>query len=239
MNLPGRLRLTTLGDVLGALCRGGATGVLELTEIQGAGIGRVHRVHLAGGFVVHVDSAVSAARLGDILRRCGTVGDMVLLRLAERLVLSPGRLAGELLVELGAVTPAEVTAALGLQRRERLERLFSLEDARLAFRVARPKAQVDPKAPLSSAEFLGGRARTRSRNGEFSSAGSRKDPVRVRALETLGLSETADRASIQRAFRQLASRLHPDRFPTVAATDRADLIRKFAEITAAYHALVA
>src|SRR5260221_423910 len=35
MHLPGRLRTTTLGDLLGALHRAGATGTLELAELRG------------------------------------------------------------------------------------------------------------------------------------------------------------------------------------------------------------
>src|ERR1019366_6127251 len=45
MDLPGRLRSTTLGDLLGALHRAGSTGTVELTEDQG----RLPRVSLAQG----------------------------------------------------------------------------------------------------------------------------------------------------------------------------------------------
>jgi DnaJ-class molecular chaperone len=44
---------------------------------------------------------------------------------------------------------------------------------------------------------------------------------------------------VQRAFRKLAASLHPDRFPTANAAERADIMKRFSEITAAYHALVA
>jgi len=44
---------------------------------------------------------------------------------------------------------------------------------------------------------------------------------------------------VQRAFRQLATRFHPDRHPGASVEVRSALMRRFAEITAAYHALVA
>ena len=181
MNLPGHLRLTTLGDVLGAVYREGATGVVELVE-GGANAGTLHRIFIVAGLVGDVESPY------------------------------------------------------GGKRHERLERLFALRDARIAFRVrARPGATPPPLEPR---EFLLGRRR--ARDGEGARSGTtRRDPVRTRALATLGLTEMADRASVQNAFRELARRMHPDRFPTANAAERVELIRRFAEVTAAYHALVA
>lgn len=49
MLLPGRLELSTLGDVLGQLLRAGVTGVLSLTETRGAKAGTSHHVHLVRG----------------------------------------------------------------------------------------------------------------------------------------------------------------------------------------------
>ena len=237
MNLPGRLRLTTLGDVLGTLYRDGVTGVLELTEPHGAHAGAAHRVHVAGGLVTHVETHAVTARLGEILRRLGLVNDAALGRLASRLTLLPHLRSGELLVLDQAVADRDVSFALQLQRRERLERLFLLDDARLAFRVARGHT-FDAPTPLHAGQYLPGRPRSRDRaESPPDVAVRRRDPVRARALSTLGLPDTADRASVQRAFRQLAATMHPDRFPTASPPERAELMRKFAEITAAYHAL--
>jgi hypothetical protein len=238
MNLPGRLRLTTLGDVLGAVCRDGATGVLELTEAHGPFAGAIHRVHVAAGLVAHVETHIATARLGEVLRRLGLASDAALARLAAKILLLPHERAGEILVLDGAVTERDVAQALRLQRCERLERLFLLDDARLAFRVAR--AATRGAMPLHAGEFLHGRPRMRDRTGSSAQAAPRRrDPVRARALSTLGLSEAADPTSVQRAFRQLAVTMHPDRFPTASPAERAELMRRFAEITAAYHALVA
>ncbi len=233
MNLPGRLRLTTLGDVLGAVYREGATGVLELTPNTGT----VHRVHFEHGLVAQVESPSRLGRLGDVLRARGKVDGRALIRLEQLLVSEPARRAGDLLVAMGVVDRGDVMTALGAQRRERLERLFSLDDARLAFRVARGHPNA-PAAPLEPHEFLLGRPRSRDR-GATRAFGKRRDPVRARALATLGLTETADLVSVQRAFRQLASRMHPDRFPSAAPADKAAILRRFAQISAAYHSLVA
>jgi hypothetical protein len=233
MNLPGRLGSMTLGDVLGALYREGATGVLELTEVDGACAGSVHRIHLVGGLVGFVESTV--ARLGEILRRLGCIDDSALRKLSDRLEADSRRKAGQILLELGAVGSREVLLALRLQRRQRLERLFGVTGLRIAFRVARGSGNT-ALPPLPPSEFLHGRTRARSAS---QSGTLRRDPVRARALSTLGLTDAADRAAVQRAFRKLAAEMHPDRFPRAQGSDRADLMRRFAEITAAYHALVA
>jgi len=48
----------------------------------------------------------------------------------------------------------------------------------------------------------------------------------------------ADRATIQQAFRRLARSLHPDRYPHADAGERARLLSRFAELSAAYHSIV-
>ena len=187
MQLPGRLRLTTLGDVLGALYREQATGALELTECAGVNTGVAHRIHLVNGLVVDVTS--------QALPGAGGVRE---------------------------------------RQRSRLDALFRLTDARLTFHVARARSNVTA-LPLGPSEFLFGRPRAR----ESTPGPKRRDPVRARALSTLGLPENADPVTVQQAFRKLASRCHPDRFPDANADQRAVLMRRFAELTAAYHSLVA
>lgn len=238
MLLPGRLRLSTLGDVLGAVFREGATGVLELTEESGAHAGRVHRIHVVGGLVADVECAIATARLGAIARRLGLISEMGQRSFDLRLASAPGRRVGELLVEDGLVSRPDLARMLRVQRRERLERLFLLHDARLAFRVARA-AHRGVSWPLEPSEFLHGRPRARDRGASGVVPGRRRDPVRARALSTLGLPESADPTTVQRAFRKLAAEMHPDRFPTAGVDERAVILRRFAELTAAYHALVA
>lgn len=231
MRLPGKLGSTTLGDLLGALHRARATGVLELIEA-----GRVHRVHLDEGLVEEVETPLAVPRLGELLRREGFLAEEALARLIRRLA-STRRRAGEILVEDRMVTTMAVRAALRRQLRARLEALFSLRDAFVRFRVARRRDSDDARfPPLSPREFLHGKARGRAR------ATCKAPPAsleRLRALGMLGLSEDADRNAVQRAFRKLALSMHPDRHPMASAEERARLMRRFAELSQAYHALTA
>ena len=235
MRLPGKLDATTLGDLLGALHRAQASGVLELIESVGAASGRVHRVHFDAGLVREVETSSRVARLGELLRREGFVGDEALRRLARRLFEEPLKRAGELLVEDGSLTPMALRAALRRQLRDRLEALFSLREAFVRFRVARHRVFDADALPLSPREFLHGRARRRRvRERPVAPSDSRRA-----ALELLGLPRDADRAAVQRAFRKLAASVHPDRHPGVGADEKARLMQRFAELSAAYHALVA
>jgi DnaJ-domain-containing protein 1 len=65
------------------------------------------------------------------------------------------------------------------------------------------------------------------------------DAARERALRTLGLGDEADEAAIRKAFRRLATELHPDKFATASADKREKKSALFAEVSAAYHLLVA
>jgi hypothetical protein len=237
MKLPGRLRLTTLGDVLGALHRAAACGVLELTEDRGV----THRVYFAQGMIADVETDLSRQRLGDLLAGQGFLGASGLARLARRLLEAPQRRAGEILVEEGLASLDLISAGLRRQLRLKIDALFKLRDAQLAFRIPRPRATH--RAPLSPGEFLHGRPRARPRvraaDGAAGKSATRPAPfaARARAYATLGLSPGADRASVQQAFRRLALSMHPDRFPNADAAERARLLSRFAELSAAYHAL--
>jgi hypothetical protein len=259
MRLPGRLRTTTLGDLLGALYRAEVSGVLELVETTA---GRSHRVHVDGGLVEKIETPFRLARLGEVLKDQGLVGADALGWLERRLKGTPSGRTGELLVEAGLVTAERVGAAVREQLKGRLDALFEIGDALIRFHVPRPRQKDDRQPPLGPREFLHGRPRWRDRAragraaarayaSQTSSGASeqptprpspvavRLDPTRRRALTTLGLLPSADRSAVQRAFRRLASELHPDRHPKATAPERAELIRRFAELSAAYHALVA
>lgn len=244
MKLPGRLRLTTLGDVLGALHRSGASGVLELHEDRGT----THRVYWAQGMITQIDTDLFRQRLGDLLAGQGFLGARALARLARRLLEAPQQRAGEILIEEGLASSELVTSGLRRQLRQKLEALFGLRDAQVLFRVPRP--HPTPKTPLSPGEFLHGRPRARARSrhedsrehqGEQARAEPGRDAgklgARTRAYATLGLLPGADPSAVQQAFRRLASRLHPDRHPHADPSERAQLLSRFAELSAAYHAL--
>ncbi|MEI9940542.1 MAG: J domain-containing protein [Pseudomonadota bacterium] len=249
MQLPGRLRLTTLGDLLGALHRACASGTLELVEVEGARAGRSHRVFFDAGLIEDVDTSLNHPRLGEILARDGLLSMSALARIARRLMEQPGKRVGEVLVEEGLGTADLVAGALHRQRTSRLEALYGLSEALIRFHVPRPRSGFRP-TPLSPREFLHGRPRARV---EFSSrvaerftfrSGARSEPARGvdgprhAAYRALGLTATASSRDVQRAFRKLAAEQHPDRFPNASAPEKAQLLSRFAQLSAAYHVLM-
>ena len=220
MLLPGRLRDTTLGDVLGTLVRARATGHLTLIDDQG----RSHKILVREGFVHDVETTFGP-RLGELLDEAESF--------AHRAAQAEVRL-GEYLLQAGQVTPEHLSAALRRLHLLKLDRLFQLKEASIRFHVARPRATDATPAPtLSAPEFLQGRPRKRRGGVRL-----RRAPTRSEALRVLGLEEGADPEEIKRAFRLLAQACHPDRFPESSAETRTRLIVQFSELSQAYHALV-
>ncbi len=64
------------------------------------------------------------------------------------------------------------------------------------------------------------------------------DRRRQAAAELLGIDEAADQETVKRAYRRLARSLHPDLQPEVDADRRRTLEARFAQVTAAYEALL-
>lgn len=64
------------------------------------------------------------------------------------------------------------------------------------------------------------------------------DPRREQARRVLGVSLDADLDVVKRAYRKLARELHPDLHPAIDDLRKRSLERQFAEITAAYEALL-
>lgn len=237
MQLPGNLRSTTLGDLLGALHRSGCSGTLELVEDQGAAAGRQHRVHLAQGLVERVETELPVARLGEILMHEGFVTRALLERIAVETKRTPSPL-GQLLVRECAITRDVLSAALRHQLRRRLDTLFGLKSASVRFRVPRPDLRKG-EIPLSPREFLHGRPRHQGRLPKSPpSSAPYLNRERQKALETLGVSATATPQAIRHAFRIQALKVHPDRHPTASPRERQRLLQRFAELSAAYHLLV-
>jgi hypothetical protein len=230
MQLPGRLKATTLGDLLGALARARATGTLELAEDAG----RVHRVHIAEGRVVAVELDGAAPSLAEILRRDRAADDDVLRRSLLRAMAS-GRLHGEVLVGEFRVAAPVVGAALRCQALARLAAIDRLADARVAFRVAvRPPRGALHDSPLEPREFLHGRRRARSARAAVPRDPRAPTPVDAIPWRVLGLRPGADEAEIKRAYRRLARSVHPDLHPQASAEERRELELRFAELTEAY-----
>jgi hypothetical protein len=250
MQLPGRLRLTTLGDLLGELHRACASGVLELVEVDGARSGRSHRVYFESGLVEDVDTSLNHPRLGEILARDGLLSMAALARVARRLIEQPGKRIGEILVDEGLGSADLVAAALRRQQKSRLDALYGLSEALIRFHVPRPRSGFRP-LPLSPREFLHGRprarARLRARGSERFTFRSEPRPAppprpedkQLAAYRALGLAPGASTQDVQRAFRKLAALRHPDRFPLASPAEKARHLAQFAQLSAAYHALMA
>jgi DnaJ-domain-containing protein 1 len=251
MQLPGRLKATTLGDLLGALHRSGASGTLELGETNG----RLHRVHLTSGCVTAVELDRAAASLAEILRRQEDVDEDTLRRSLLRAMASR-RLHGEVLVRDFHLSPDVVGRALRRQVMLRLHVLEELSDAQISFRVTvRPPRGALVDEPLGPPEFLTGRKRARDRvqqpptSGTYSSRPGAAagmpgmpggwDPTRANAYRTLGVPFGAAPDDVKRAYRRLVRTYHPDLHPGASHDERRDLSARFAEVTAAYRALVA
>lgn len=247
MQLAGRLRRTTLGDLLGTLHRARADGVLELTE----DLGPTHRIHLSEGRVLALDSPSRWPPLGALLRRAGLLDAQGQRRLMQRIAKSPGKLAGEIVLEERLVSRQALHAVLREQLLGKLEPLFQLADARIGFHVACHRHRTGI-APLSVADYLHGRPRARdrrvtrpappstSRAERFRASPPTREPdsPRARALRSLGLPLEATGEQIKRAFRKLAREVHPDRFPTASPAQQKELARRFAALTKAYHLLL-
>jgi DnaJ-domain-containing protein 1 len=129
-----------------------------------------------------------------------------------------------------------VLSGLRRQLRLRLEALFRLPEALVRFHV-RPPRRGEKARPLEPSEFLHDRPRARQKAQR---AEAPELPAeQIRALAVLGLAPGAAFSHVQRAFRRLAAESHPDRHPNATADERARLLRRFAELSAAYHALAA
>jgi hypothetical protein len=211
-------------------------------------------VHVQRGLVaaVELDVASPPHRLGEILVRDGLVSEAELTHVLakQRLLGDASPRHGELLVRSGALSAELRDAALRKQVRARLDVLFALVDGRgdlpsrdgeIRFHVgpaAVPRGPVMP-APLPPREFLHGRRRARVTKREAHLPKPALTLDRLRAMRLLGVGTEDDPATIRRAFRNAAARIHPDRHATASASERARLQLELAELSAAYHLLCA
>ncbi|HEY8943697.1 MAG TPA: J domain-containing protein, partial [Polyangiaceae bacterium] len=104
------------------------------------------------------------------------------------------------------------------------------------FHVRRPGRPAGPRPwPLTPAEFLHGRARARSR---VRPAPSIDSAARLEAYRVLGVPPLAPLSEVRRAFRLKAADAHPDRDPQASPEEKSRRLKRFAELSAAYHLLV-
>ena len=241
MLIPGRLSDTTLGDVLGALMRARVTGLVRLRESVAAGPDREHRIYLVRGEVVAVETAARVPAFGEILMQHGLLDAAGQRRLRQRLMVGAREPVGELLVAEGYVSREVVGAVLRKQLRSKLDALFRIQEATLSFHVA-CVAPSYPVAPLTARELLRGRPRARDRRGAGARRPSSSSPSaghrRREALSLLGLGEDATSFDVKKAFRRLATEIHPDRHVHASEAERRAMAERFAAVSAAYHAVV-
>jgi hypothetical protein len=236
MNLPGRLTRTTLGDLLGMLHRAGASGVLELVEASGSRAGKSHRVFLSGGLVDDVETDHEHPPLGELLAREGALSREALATLLRRMVETPERRAGEILIAERLANEALIGAALRWQLRSRLETVFRLADGQVRFHVRRPPRRQS-SAVLTPREFLHGRRRARADGGSRATGHAREQAQREAAFRVLGVDAGTDPTLVRQAYRRLAAVHHPDRHPQATAEELRDLVQRFTRISAAYRTL--
>ena len=234
MILPGRLTRTTVGDLLGELHRAGASGVLELVEGSGSRAGRAHRVFFTAGLIDDVETDRAHPPLGELLLREGALDYPSLSVLLRRLVLEPGRRAGEILVAERLANEALVQAALRWQLRARLEAVFRLTEGQVRFNVRRTRARTESPQLLTPREFLHGRRRARSDGGSRASGMGRKLADKHTAYRVLGVEPGTELASVRQAYRRLAAQHHPDRHPGASPEELRELVQTFTRLTAAY-----
>ncbi len=249
MLLPGRLRQTTLGDLLGTLHRARVHGTLELAE----DLGRTHRIHVADGLIVAVEFDGATPTLAEVLRSAGEVDDGTLRRSLLRAIASK-RLHGEVLIEEFRLSGGVVEGAVRRQMLARLGRLEQLPDAQIRFRVTLPTPRgAVVKDPLGPTQFLAGRRRLRDRTQPSAPtpAPSRQRPARGASLpgspresppsawRVLGVDPGADSTEIKRAYRRLARAYHPDLHPEATDPEKKQLAERFNALMTAYRSLVA
>jgi len=226
--------------------RGRVTGLVRLRETSAHNTDREHRIYLASGEVVGVETEARVPVLGEILMQHGLLDATAQRRLRQRLMTGASRRVGELLVEEGLVSRDVIGAALRKQLRSKLDALFQIRDGAISFHVAcvAPPCAV---APLTPREFLRGRPRARDRQGTGPSSSARHRRVntvsavehrRRDALALLGLGEGASQAEVTKAFRQIATRIHPDRHVHASESERRAMAERFAAVSAAYHSIL-
>jgi hypothetical protein len=253
MQLPGRLRGSSLTTVLGVLHAARTTGVLEVSRSTS----EVHRIAFVDGLVCAVESAGPTPSLADVLRRMNACAEDSLRKSLYR-ALAEKRRHGEVLIEERRVSPTMVHVALRRQLLERINVLKALPDANLRFRVAtKPPLTLSALTGLSPEDYMSpeelrdalGYKETPADamltpvappvEEVFAPRTASRDPEKQRAYATLGLRPGADAVDVKRAYRRLVRDLHPDTNQAASTHERMHLSERFQRVTEAYKTLVA
>ncbi|MCB1152339.1 DnaJ domain-containing protein [bacterium] len=114
----GALEETSVPEIVAALFFAGATGVLTVRSA-----GREKKVFVRDGLPISVEGSVREETLGQVLRRYGRIDDETHARTLSALA-ELDRRQGDVLVDMGALSPAELFQALKIQAQEKLVATF-------------------------------------------------------------------------------------------------------------------
>ena len=229
--LPGRLKSTTLGDLLGNLHRAKACGQLELVGRDSHHCGCRHWITMRDGLVCDVTTAFPVPTLGEVLAQQGNLTAAQHQRLVRALPNDRSLMTGELLIRDGLATARDIAIALQHQSRLRIDAVYALRDADIRFH---PLKGPPPPQRLAPEVFLHGRERARDKQEEA----RQNDALRL-AYKTLGLAPGASMCEVRRAFRRLALSDHPDLHSQRSAVDQQQQQVRFATLSRAYHTIIA
>lgn len=247
MILPGRLSTTTLGDLFGMLHRAELSGTLELTEDSGPVAGRVHRLEFARGLIRGIESPLGAPPLGELLVRDGVLSRSQHLELLACLNATSSKTTGQWLYEFHWLATEAVGRAVHEQLSRRMAALFSLQEARVAYRISRGTRSPFAHTALTPEEFLHGKPRFRERSEHRASQQQRAVPhhdlsgreiTRMHALLLLGLTPQSTPSDIKKAFHRMAARLHPDRHQFELPHQQEAARLRFIQVVNAYNTLM-
>ena len=127
----GDLRQTALPEMLAVIHQMRASGVVEAVCGEFS-----KKVFLESGYVVHASSSDLADSLGGFLKRTGRLSDgQFQTAMAKR---DGKRRLGELLIEQGVLSPAQVYEAIREHVENIIWSLFSWEEGNVTFRLGEP-----------------------------------------------------------------------------------------------------
>ncbi|MBV9772760.1 MAG: DUF4388 domain-containing protein [Gemmatimonadetes bacterium] len=135
MAIEGPLRELALSDVFQLLDLSRKTGLLTVSSDPG---GRNASVRFERGAIVGAELAGSAGRLDRLLLRAGKVTEAQVAEAVRRQQAAPGRRLGTILVEMGAVSEADLKRQLRFQIEETVFELVQWKDGYFRFEEGTP-----------------------------------------------------------------------------------------------------
>jgi hypothetical protein len=208
----------------------------ELEVVFEAGVaayppGASHLLALATWARAHLEQQLDGT-LADVLMR-----ELAGVRLSIRAGLAPDPAAcdeADRRMLAALASPRRLDQIWSLARTPRFRLLAFIHFLRAVDALDLEGVVAEPSGPTRS---VASRDAARTRNA--ASAVRRSiDTRRDAARRVLGLPDWADHEEIKRTYRRLARELHPDLQPDVDRDERRLLEQRFAEVTAAYEALL-